>query len=317
MGGKKSKLKFIQKNMKEMEKWAANAKVAEISTLHQNLEKVIINHTYYYDAKKDNHDCKKYYQHIVKTKKTGKDLFYLHHIHAKAKHIRTIPYFISKDNYLYTWVDLHADGTVKSIYSGQKKNPQTLLLEDFLTVNSRFYEFQTLLNNQRKNGNHIFQKVAVVDKQHKFNTEHVVPQSWFSAREPMKGDLHHLFVCEPHCNAARSNFPYGDHLHYVPESASEKIRNQCGVVINQLFEPEYGKGIVARAMFYFLVRYPRAIRKRFRKSINYPLLREWNRTFPINMYEKHRNQAIYQIQGNRNPFIDFPNLAEQIKFPDE
>ncbi|WP_257009482.1 endonuclease, partial [Bacillus sp. 7884-1] len=33
------------------------------------------------------------------------------------------------------------------------------------------------------------------------------------------------------------------------------------------------------------------------------------------MHEKHRNQPIYQIQGNRNPFINFPDLTECIQFP--
>jgi endonuclease I len=41
-------------------------------------------------------------------------------------------------------------------------------------------------------------------------------------------------------------------------------------------------------------------------------LLKWNRDFPVTVYEKHRNLAIYEIQGNRNPFIDFPELADII-----
>ncbi|MEU9014913.1 hypothetical protein AB0D12_35245 [Streptomyces sp. NPDC048479] len=56
-----------------------------------------------------------------------------------------------------------------------------------------------------------------------FYCEHVVPQSWFTKQEPMRGDLHHLFACEA-----------------------------VG------FQPEEGKGTVARAPLYFLLRHPGA-----------------------------------------------------------
>jgi len=36
-----------------------------------------------------------------------------------------------------------------------------------------------------------------------FNCEHVVPQSWFAKRKPVRGDLHHVFACEPGCNSFR------------------------------------------------------------------------------------------------------------------
>jgi deoxyribonuclease I len=45
------------------------------------------------------------------------------------------------------------------------------------------------------------------------------------------------------------------------------------------------------------------------------LLVQWHQQFPVTIYEKHRNWAIYRIQGNCNPFIDFPTLAERISFP--
>jgi endonuclease G, mitochondrial len=38
----------------------------------------------------------------------------------------------------------------------------------------------------------------------------VVPQPWFAKREPMRGDLHHLFACESRCNAFRGNTPFFD-----------------------------------------------------------------------------------------------------------
>jgi deoxyribonuclease I len=57
------------------------------------------------------------------------------------------------------------------------------------------------------------------------------------------------------------------------------------------------------------------IKKLYRIEIEVPLLIRWDQEFPVSLHEKHRNQAIYQIQGNRNPFIDFPDLTEYIQFP--
>src|SRR5699024_4447304 len=121
--------------------------------------------------------------------------------------------------------------------------------------------------------------------------------------------------CDPKCNRSRSNFPYKDFSFYEPESPNEPIRNHCGLAFNDYFEPEYGKGTVARAMLYFITRYPNEIKSLYSKRINIHLLRKWNTQFPPDMYEKHRNQAIYLIQGNRNPFIDYPKWADRVFFP--
>ena len=189
---------------------------------------------------------------------------------------------------------------MKNIYSGEEDDPTDLLERD-LNVLDR------LKRSNEPRRTH-FWKI-------KFNAEHIVPQSWFGAREPMKGDLHHLFACEPHCNRTRANFAYYDFSFYIPESPDEKIRNHCGVASTELFEPEFGKGIAARAMFYFLLRYPKKIKRVFSRKVNFPLLREWNDQFPPDVYEKHRNLAIYEIQGNRNPFIDYPEFAKRCYFP--
>jgi len=260
---------------------------------------------HYYDEEKDRRQIQRYYAEIDFHLGSSREQFQLFHALVRNTHNNRLPYFKSKDQYLYSWVDLQPDGRVKSIYSGENSDPAELLKED-LEVRKRLDEYDKYKNQPEE---------PAFSADLKFNAEHIVPQSWFGGREPMKGDLHHLFACEPSCNASRSNFAYFDFPHYEPESPAEKIRNHCGVASIEWFEPEYGKGTAARAMLYFMLRYPGEVRKPFRKNVNFNLLREWCDQFPPGLYEKHRNQAIYEIQGNRNPFIDFPELADTIYFP--
>jgi len=281
-----------------------------IAAFEMNREKIQDNNTLYYNEKKDMKERKHYYKSVVNA---GGNYFSLYHRLIKRTHKRILPYFISKDQFLYTWVDMHPDGAVKSIYSGEKKDPKTLIKEDYATIKNRFIEFQQLL----KTASHLEdldKKVKNIETEYKFNTEHIVPVSWYGGKEPMKGDLHHLFVCQPECNTIRSNFPYDDFSFYVPESPNEQIQNRCGIAKESRFEPEDGKGAAARAMLYFLLRYPGEIKKSFRRQIDLSLLIYWHKKFEVTLYEKHRNLAIYRIQGNRNPFIDFPDLAEKMRF---
>lgn len=263
--------------------------------LKRNYKQISQNQANYYNDRRDAQYTKRYYRNLHLPKNNRHQAFlYLHRLLRKT-HKTQLPYFMSKDDYLYTWVDLQPDGTIKNIYSGESKDPSLLIADDYEAQHS---------------------PQAHVGTEHaKFNAEHIVPQSWFGAREPMKGDLHHLFACDPKCNRSRSNFPYKDFSFYEPESPNEPIRNHCGVAFNDYFEPEYGKGTVARAMLYFITRYPNEIKSLYSRRINIHLLRKWNTQFPPDMYEKHRNQAIYLIQGNRNPFIDYPKWAERVFFP--
>lgn len=192
--------------------------------------------------------------------------------------------------YVYPWVDLQEDGKLKSLYSGNRMEPLEAIEQDL----------QVLTTANERN--------------FLFNCEHVVPQSWFDKKQPMRGDLHHLFACEPTCNSRRSNFPYTDFLNYTPEISGQTIHSSCGKVEGEQFEPEYGKGVVARATLYFLIRYDPIIDESWEGKINLSLLLEWNKKFPVTLYEKHRNLAIHELQGNRNPFIDFPDLASDTIF---
>jgi endonuclease G, mitochondrial len=42
-------------------------------------------------------------------------------------------------------------------------------------------------------------------------------------------------------------------------------------------------------------------------------VRAWHAAEPVGEYERHRNAAIHDAQGNRNPFVDFPDWVAEIE----
>lgn len=241
----------------------------------------------YYDGQADMEIRSEYYKNI-----SFADNLLPDSIHNLLEETHTNLLNYTPHRYLYPWVDLQESGILKSIYSGKGMEPLEVIERDI-----------RLLENQAKG------LINTLSGENLLNCEHVVPQSWFDKKEPMRGDLHHLFACEPGCNSRRGNYPYFDFFDYVPEGQILRIKDGCGKAEEGKFEPEYGKGIVARATLYFLIRYKNIIKK---ELVNVPLLIEWHQRFPVSTYEKHRNLAIYELQGNRNPFIDFPEMAEMM-----
>jgi deoxyribonuclease I len=143
------------------------------------------------------------------------------------------------------------------------------------------------------------------------NTEHTWPQSRFSrkhSKDLQKGDLHILYPVLSGVNSVRSNLPFGE-ISAVTQNPCKLARRGHtgrGVVA---FEPaQEHKGNVARAIFYFSVRYELSI-----DEDEEEYLRKWAHEDPVDHEERLRNENIFQIQGNRNPFIDHPQLTNYIK----
>lgn len=246
-----------------------------------------INTKVYYDCAVDQKMREEYYSNINFEQVNLAD-----EISMLLVNTHTNPLSYSPHQYVYPWVDLQENLQLKSLYSGQNLDPLKAIEEDLRQLKA--LQEDKFSTNESIN----------------FNCEHVVPQSWFGGNEPMRGDLHHLFACEPACNSMRSNFPYDDFQSYAPELTANGIRTGCGMAENQKFEPEYGKGIAARAMFYFTLRYKGMISLGDRMDLG--LLLNWHQEQPVTLYEKHRNASIQELQGNRNPFIDFPEAAEKM-----
>lgn len=148
----------------------------------------------------------------------------------------------------------------------------------------------------------------------KINTEHTWPQSKFTgrfSRGMQKGDLHHLFPTNSRANSIRSSYNFSD----VKGGEIDGCRHSAiGSTIDdkrygQYFEPaQESKGNVARAVFYFSVRYQLPI-----PETEEVALRRWHEQDPVDHEEQQRNDGIYEIQNNRNPFIDYPELVDMIQ----
>lgn len=212
---------------------------------------------------------------------------------------------------VYPWVDLRPGSppTIKSVYSGKGFDPRELIEADFRVDKQR----SNALNARAGAASGLSREgaEAALEAQLPYNCEHVVPQSWFDKREPMRGDLHHLFACESGCNSFRGNSPYFDFPDF-----EEPLRSNCGKREAIGFEPTFGKGTVARATLYFLLRYPGLVGNKpgELRPERIATLLAWHKSQPVDEYERHRNAAIADKQGNRNPLIDFPEWAERIAF---
>lgn len=159
-----------------------------------------------------------------------------------------------------------------------------------------------------------------------YNREHSVPKSWFNDASPMYSDAWHIYPTDGKINSYRSNNPFGE----VGSGASSSKNgfSKWGKCVTPgysgtVFEPndEY-KGDFARTYFYFATRYQNRINNWGGIFVSsYPhivqwqldMLLRWNEMDPVSQKEIDRNEAVYASkQGNRNPFIDYPELVDLI-----
>jgi endonuclease G, mitochondrial len=261
----------------------------------------------YYDEESDRKSQDSYYADVP-TDADAADLYQELQQLVTNTHKSKLSYQPSR--HVYPWVDLRPNLKIQSIYSTLEFEPEKLIEEDFRTQTLRTMHSQTL-QLKPMSAEQLRHRVDLLEASLPFNCEHVVPQSWFGKKEPMRGDLHHLFACESGCNSFRGNHPYFD----FPD-LNKAVRSSCGRLEGGKFEPGHGKGPVARAVLYFLLRYPGEINKTEKeyKADRIPTLLDWHQADPVDEYELHRNAAIFEKQGNRNPLIDHPEWAEQIDF---
>ena len=136
-----------------------------------------------------------------------------------------------------------------------------------------------------------------------WNREHCWPQSLFGNNSTIEGEEFNLRPCNPSINSSRGNSPYGIGAGY--------------------WDPDHGapdRGVVSRAMFFVETRYsqltlvngqPGALQMGDLAS-----MRGWHYQYPVAERERRRNHLIYSAtdnplyyQGNRNPYVDYPELV--------
>lgn len=164
-----------------------------------------------------------------------------------------------------------------------------------------------------------------------YNREHSFPKSWFDDRKPMYTDINHLYPTDGRVNGQRSNHPFGECANGTTLSSSNGVKalGRLGTSTfpgfsGTVFEPadEY-KGDFARTYFYMAAAYNSSISTWHSEMLagnSFPayktwavnLLLKWHRQDPVSDKERKRNDAVYKQQGNRNPFIDHPDMAEHI-----
>lgn len=170
-----------------------------------------------------------------------------------------------------------------------------------------------------------------------YNREHSFPKSWFGDKYPMYTDIHHLFATDGYVNGKRSSFPYGDvDVATWTSTNGSKLGSPtaalkaAGFAGDTVFEPiDEFKGDFARAYFYMATRYEDRINSWSANSVNadavldgstdavfepwlIAVLKKWHTNDPVSAKEEYRNDAAFQFQGNRNPFIDNPEYVNEI-----
>ena len=164
------------------------------------------------------------------------------------------------------------------------------------------------------------------------NREHSFPKSWFSSIKPAYSDVVHVIPTDGYINNMRSDLPYGETD--SPTKGSKGIDGAqyyskvgpCSVegYTKNVFEPddEY-KGDLARIYFYMATCYEPLIATWTSDMLGgtsyqpfsswaLPMLMKWSEEDPVSQKETDRNAAIWRLQGNRNPFVDYPGLEEYL-----
>ena len=224
----------------------------------------------------------------------------------KGQALKTALYEIIKEHgelgYGELWeafksTDAREDGKVWDMYSGITN-----------------YNFVTSGSNYKKEGDC-------------YNREHSMPKSWFNDETPMYTDLVHLVPTDGYVNGKRGNNPFGETNSptYTSEGGFSKLGpSSIAGYSGTVFEPndEY-KGDFARIYFYMVTCYEDKVSTWESDMLDhnsYPaftdwalgMLLHWAEEDPVSKKEIDRNNAVYSIQGNRNPYVDYPGLEQYV-----
>lgn len=157
-----------------------------------------------------------------------------------------------------------------------------------------------------------------------FSREHSWPKSWWNgSQNEAYTDLFHLYPADQYTNGMRNNYPLGPVVNVTYTSYGGAQKGRCsapGAPSGVCFlPPERVRGNFARSYFYIATAYRFDCCKESGVNGSYiepwmlHVLLKWHVEDPVDADEMEKNDAIYQYyQFNRNPFIDFPEIAHKI-----
>ena len=147
------------------------------------------------------------------------------------------------------------------------------------------------------------------------NIEHSFPKSWWggSSNQAYK-DLYNLMPSEQKINSSKSNYPMGKVTNVKTDNGCTKVGT--GRNGYQLWEPaDKWKGDFARGYMYMATAYQNFTWSgtqalQILQQGDYPTLQpwaytlyiEWAKADKVDAIEIKRNNEVYKIQGNRNPY---------------
>ena len=177
-----------------------------------------------------------------------------------------------------------------------------------------------------------------------YNREHLLPQSWFGKKtDPMYSDIMHVVPTDAKLNSIRNDNPLAD----VADQASQVSESKNGYSrwgaphkdlgvpegLTKVFEPnDELKGDIARIYFYMITCYEDTLHSwpwRQSRTATYvfdeegtayeplqqwvmDMFMRWSEQDPVDSMELARNEAVFLVQGNRNPYVDYPGLEQYV-----
>lgn len=160
-----------------------------------------------------------------------------------------------------------------------------------------------------------------------FNREHSWPKAWWGGETgpDQHQDLISVIPTDGYVNNARDQLPLSKVVSASYTSSNGSARGLCaspGSPIGEnCFEPPDAlKGDFARIYFYVAVRYQGEFACCDEVSVTgadidewqETLLKKWHAADPVDLAERERNERVFALQKNRNPFVDFPVFVDRI-----
>lgn len=231
---------------------------------------------------------------------------------------------------LYNIIKGHNDRGYSGLYTTYTTSDKDLYYENDGTMLDNYTENPTGTECEFTYGTNQDDGTLGNNECERYNREHIIPQSVFGSATPMYSDAHFVLPSDKHVNAQRGDLPFGkvNVANWTSTNGSKRGSNlnsgYSAGYSGTVFEPiDEFKGDIARCILYFATRYEDLVAgfnfSMFNNTSNQVftptflnILLTWNQLDPVSTREIDRNNAIYNRQNNRNPYIDNNSFVTSI-----